>query len=575
MHRARDTKERQLSDRKPLAEASIWDGKHGLVLTDEHAVKKLDKPYLSASTMKSMSGCTARWAAEKLLPQTEDPFGPAEQGSVVHQVLEDMYALPAADRNLEWALGELRKQADALFPTGGPDRDRWMVEVVRALFGLWSIEDPHEVRVIGRETRIGDGTKGSSVMTVDGTDYDLAGATIAGVPIQGFVDRIDAEDSTGWVVPLDYKTSKKTPDLRYGDDHGDQLRLYSLAIGERTGRTPSEARVFYTKLGTSKRVAMSKTAMRSTEKKFVASWNSLRERVDTRTFPTQPGALCGWCPLVLCCPTAKSEGLDVDRRGGALSPERGPGAVLLPQVPLATGDDTPTVEETPRVDSCTEGVDDPTDIIEDVTASFTKEHTMTNFPLPDLKPYDLHDSRGNLNAGSYGVLGMYATATMAVEQVMASPVKKKSPRLIKAIATLFAQVIMDAQEQVTGKRDWQGSVNTRARGMLRTVLDLAPLPWDGDAQAWEDWREQAAKRIALITATAFALEDEDQWVDPLVELGAVLGFETADDADEDEGDDEDEAPENDDDGEPWSDYGYEDTPYGDGFDDEDETYDFR
>ena len=51
-----------------------------------------------------MSGCTARWAIEKILPRADDPFGAAEFGTAGHRVFEQVFSLPSEQRTTQVAM---------------------------------------------------------------------------------------------------------------------------------------------------------------------------------------------------------------------------------------------------------------------------------------------------------------------------------------------------------------------------------------------------------------------------------------------------------------------------------------
>lgn len=118
---------------------------------------------------------------------------------------------------------------------------------------------------------------------------------------------VDAPDrlylcSTGYLPT--HNTGNPPKSLKFGDDHGDQMRLYKLAYEAKYGVTVVEATLYYTAVGKVRSVPISKAALNKTLKAFVASWKAHNDSIAQEAFITKPTPLCGWCPLVNSCPSA-------------------------------------------------------------------------------------------------------------------------------------------------------------------------------------------------------------------------------------------------------------------------------
>ncbi|GAB2733908.1 RecB family exonuclease [Nocardioides pakistanensis] len=294
---------------KPVSEVFAWDNDR-LVILDSDIINLIRRKSLSASTAKSIDSNPARWAFEKALPSHENPFDAAPLGTSAHSVMEDLFALKGKERTQDKAMSILLAHSKEAWPGKDEEsfakRGLWISEVHAAYKGLWDIEDPRQVSVFSRE-------------------FAADGIEIAGVPFIGYIDRIDITPDGYRVV--DYKSSKKMPAniTRFGDDHGDQMRLYSEVIRVHPdfgGELPAEAALYYTRLGKSRSVPLSKQKMRETLNKFAKSWKLLNKYLDEAAFPCKPGPLCGWCPLVNVCPVARAHDY-VDRTVG---PDGSPGA---------------------------------------------------------------------------------------------------------------------------------------------------------------------------------------------------------------------------------------------------------
>lgn len=279
----------------PLA----WD-RDRLVITEEKAAKKLAKPYMSASTMNALASCGARWAIEQLLPRHEEAFGAAELGSSAHSALEDLFALPGAMRTparLDAIIEKLHaSHANELALPLDADLERWRDEVRLRASGIFQIEDP-------------------TVVQVAATEMNLDGVEVAGVPIKGYIDRVDIGANEAGVLGrkvIDYKAGKyKAPNPRFYDGYGEQLRTYTLALTVvDNGIKPVSADLYYVKAGKVVNVNLSAGAMRKTEQNLQAGWADLKYWSGEAAFPAKSSALCGWCPLATVCPVAKKDGKD-------------------------------------------------------------------------------------------------------------------------------------------------------------------------------------------------------------------------------------------------------------------------
>jgi putative RecB family exonuclease len=253
----------------------------------------VSKKALSPSTADSIRSCPARWAIEQLLPRTTDPFGPAELGTATHQLFEDLFDRPAGERGLAAAaeiLEELAtKHPELEAPTDPDELARWKNEVHRRMIGLWDIEDPNAVTVVESEMHLK--------------------TSVFGIPFNGYIDRVDRMPD-GSLKIVDYKAGQgkmKSENAKYGDAHGDQLRLYVEALKQSNPELAAEAaEVFYVFHKRSRTVDLSAKAMAGTQTRYEKSWDLLNGCTDSGKFAMKTSPLCGWCPAVTVCPSALS-----------------------------------------------------------------------------------------------------------------------------------------------------------------------------------------------------------------------------------------------------------------------------
>lgn len=284
-----------------LPSVLAWDNDH-LVILDHAITERVERKALSPSTSKSMASCKARWLADRLLPDDEDKFGPAPIGTSGHLVLERFYDLPPVERTEDRLMLLLLEVADeeypvtddegnalALDPATVAEKQRWIGAVYDKIQSIFEMEDPKKVTVRETEMAVND-------------------VEIGGVPFNGHIDRVDdVFDESGnfiGVKLIDYKTGNAPKTLKFGDDHGDQMRLYKLAFEAKYGIPVVGCALYYTAVGKVRNVPISKPALNKTLKAFVASWQAHNDAIAQEAFMTKPSALCGWCPLVNSCPSA-------------------------------------------------------------------------------------------------------------------------------------------------------------------------------------------------------------------------------------------------------------------------------
>lgn len=452
----------------------VWDGDH-LVVTDDDALAKIDRPYLSPSSAQTITSCPARFAIEKLLPRIDDPFSPAEIGTSGHSLLEELYGLPTGDRTLRRArniLNELAVNNPHIAPTpNDPHRTlRWKAAVWRKTRGIFRVENPSKVVVRARE-------------------WEMVNVEVAGVPFRGFIDRLDitTTEHTVGVSVVDYKTGRyQRAGMPWGDSNGDQMRLYVAAVRYWDGRAPIEARLIYTGESKQRFVSLSEREMHSTLTRFADAWDVTQDCVSKAAFATKGSALCPYCPLVTSCPTARANGimphptnttrLIVPHRVH-LGPDDPPGDLDL--------DDRGPYDDTPHMDN---------------TTTQSKEGTIM---LHESKPWD-ETAEGGLNPNSYAAMGVFGIVELAVSHMEAAGVNLTKTG-VDAFAQTCAAILFDCQGRLTGDKDWQAGANSRLRGALRTSLETYPAPFGESTEAWEAWVTSVTRRTNAIAAAAVRL----------------------------------------------------------------------
>lgn len=326
-----------LTELKDLSLASAVTFDVGAVTIHPEAVEgQVRRERLSPSTMNELAGkCAGKWAVEKLLPREDDPWSPAGAGTLVHGALEDFYNLDSGERTqrrlyqllqgqasdavakitgsaaayalYRWKTGRSIRIAelgdpplgftdDEIGPAVHPGRDvvgeayveaQELTEHLWALAcGIYDIEDPHQVTQVGSEIK-------------------LDGVVVDGVPISGFIDRVDELDD-GTIKCIDYKAGKAVKGVGgpFRPDYKYQMQVYALAYAEMTGREVSAASLYFTRVGKEVEIDVSPRALKRVRRELTSAWKMHNNYADAAVFPLKTSPLCGWCPLVQMCPAA-------------------------------------------------------------------------------------------------------------------------------------------------------------------------------------------------------------------------------------------------------------------------------
>ncbi len=480
----------ELAPKKPLTDLVAWGGRNDtkLVLAPS-AVKKVMRTTLSPSTAEAMSGCSARWVIERLLPRTVDPFGAAELGTAAHFVFETVFGLPAQERTTETAMriiSTLQHSGGKIaIPSDPNDIDRWHGQVSKLVTGLWIIENPREIEVVGLE-------------------LEMENVRLGDVPFGGFIDRLAVKN--GVLTTGDYKTGRVL-NKHFGDKHGDQLRMYVMALANSEGfDTPEAAEVLYTQYEECHVVDLSAPAMDATLEKFEKAWATLNKQVASTEFSTKTGGLCGWCPAVSVCPAAQAKGL-VAKVEFAVAGEM-----------LGIGETSPVV----AVDSSPH--DEPRQV--SGGRGTNRSEAIDQKEVADMyepKPWEETNEDGTLNLNSYAATAAFGIVEIAVEALHANG-QKITGANVRAFSQTLQAILEDVfRELGDGEPSFAAGRHTRLRGALHTTLDTIPAPFGGDVEAWDQWVHQATVRTKAIAKTAVALwGGEDRTERPWVAL-AVKG----------------------------------------------------
>ncbi|MCZ0728155.1 RecB family exonuclease [Mycolicibacterium iranicum] len=251
------------------------------------------RPALSPSRAADFKQCPLlyRFRAIDRLPE---PSSAAQlRGSVVHAALEQLYALPAADRVPETATALVAPAWDRLLaeqPSLASDiepgiRAELLEQARTLLSGYYRLEDPTRFDPQSCEQRV---------------EVELADGTL----LRGFVDRIDVAP-TGEMRVVDYKTGKAPPEARALAEFKAmfQMKFYAVALLRSRGVLPTRLRLLYLADQQVLDYTPDLVELERFEKTLMAIWRAIQSAGATGDFRPSPSRLCDWCAHQAHCPT--------------------------------------------------------------------------------------------------------------------------------------------------------------------------------------------------------------------------------------------------------------------------------
>jgi putative RecB family exonuclease len=250
------------------------------------------RPALSPSRAADFKQCPLlyRFRAIDRLPE---PSSTAQvRGSVVHAALEQLYALPAAERGPDTAMALVdpawQQILDAQPELGAefePAVQAELLDEARALLsGYYRLEDPRRFEPECCEQRV---------------EVELEDGTL----LRGFVDRIDVAPS-GELRIVDYKTGKAPPEARALAEFKAmfQMKFYAVALLRSRGVLPTRLRLLYLADGQVLDYSPDLDELVRFEKTLIAIWRAIQSAGATGDFRPQPSRMCDWCAHHSRCP---------------------------------------------------------------------------------------------------------------------------------------------------------------------------------------------------------------------------------------------------------------------------------
>ena len=246
-------------------------------------------PALSASRAKEYERCPLQYRLHVLDGYREPETRAKALGTVVHAVLEELFALDPSDRTPQKARAQVEPQYQAfaaknpevaaLF-TDDADRQAWLDDARALIDSYFAIEQPQWIAPAAREQRVTTTTE-------------------RGVRLLGFIDRVD-QAPDGRLRVVDYKTGK-APGPRYVGEALYQMRFYALLLA-RTQVLPSRMQLVYLRAGQVITLDPTADEIHAFERQIDRLWDRIEHDIEHDSFTPRKNPLCNWCGVRSLCP---------------------------------------------------------------------------------------------------------------------------------------------------------------------------------------------------------------------------------------------------------------------------------
>jgi putative RecB family exonuclease len=257
------------------------------------------RPALSPSRAADFKQCPLlyRFRVVDRLPET--PSRAQVRGTVVHAVLERLFALPADRRDPAtgrelvapaWrdVLADNPELAELFTGPDDPELVEWL-ESTRALVdGYFALEDPRAVEPEACELLVE-----AELVTSNLDDGES-------LLLRGYIDRIDVAAS-GDIRVVDYKTGAMPREV-FEAKALFQMKFYALALLRIRGVVPRQLRLLYLANQQTLSYTPDEAELIRFERTLAAIWSAIQRAAHSGDFRPNPSRMCDWCDHKPCCP---------------------------------------------------------------------------------------------------------------------------------------------------------------------------------------------------------------------------------------------------------------------------------
>ncbi|MBB4683622.1 RecB family exonuclease [Amycolatopsis jiangsuensis] len=267
------------------------------------------RPALSPSRASDFKQCPLlyRFRAVDRLPEV--PTRAQLRGTLVHAVLERLFALPAAERvaprakellEPTWAeLSETSPEWTELFAesepgqvddsqqagssgrNGTPEVTAWLASAEKLLDSYFELEDPRRLEPEACELHV---------------EIELG----SGVRLRGYIDRVDVAP-TGEIRVVDYKTGAAPREIGEAKAMF-QMKFYAVVLWRLRGVVPRQLKLMYLTDGQSLAYTPDEAELVRFERTLEAIWQAILRAGKSGDFRPNKSKLCSWCDHQAHCP---------------------------------------------------------------------------------------------------------------------------------------------------------------------------------------------------------------------------------------------------------------------------------
>lgn len=257
----------------------------------DHAVPRR-RPALSPSRAADFKLCPLLYRFRAIDRLPERPSRAQVRGTVVHAVLERVFALPAAQRLPERArelLGPVWDEVRAAEPelaglfegAEDPELADWLGSAGKLIDAYFALEDPRRVQPEACELLV---------------EAELD----SGLLLRGYVDRLDVAPS-GAIRVVDYKTGLAPREVAEARALF-QIKFYALVLLRTRGVVARQLRLLYLADQQSLTYTPDEAELHRFERTLTAIWAAIQRAAGSGDFRPNPGRLCDWCDHQVRCP---------------------------------------------------------------------------------------------------------------------------------------------------------------------------------------------------------------------------------------------------------------------------------
>ncbi|HEY6424024.1 MAG TPA: PD-(D/E)XK nuclease family protein [Pseudonocardiaceae bacterium] len=254
------------------------------------------RPALSPSRAADFKQCPLlyRFRAVDRLPET--PSRMQVRGTVVHAVLERLFALspdrrdPEAARELvgpAWrdVLAGSPELAELFAGPADPELAEWLDSARALVEAYFALEDPRRVRPEACELLV---------------EAELPATEGDPLLLRGYIDRLDVAP-TGEIRVVDYK-SGAAPREVFEAKALFQMKFYALVLLRIRGVVPSQLRLMYLADRQALTYTPDEGELVRFERTLGAIWSAILRAAGTGDFRPSPSRMCDWCDHKPRCP---------------------------------------------------------------------------------------------------------------------------------------------------------------------------------------------------------------------------------------------------------------------------------